>query len=75
MIKTIKIWCGINKDGILSIHSVEPTRNNVLGIWTSNAPYVNSILYSQMTKLLKNASLTFNNDPEYFEINMTIPDD
>lgn len=75
MIKSIKIWCGVNRDNTISIHSVEPIKNNVLGIWVSNAPYVNSMLHVQMAKLLKNAALTFDDDPEYFEINMTIPDD
>ena len=47
--KTIKVWAGINKDRSLSLHSIEPKRNDKAGIWESNAPYLNSVLYNELS--------------------------
>lgn len=74
MTRIIKIWCAINVDNTLSIHSEEPTRNKDLGIWVSNAPFVHSIIYKQMSELMKKAGISFEDDPEYFEINMELPE-
>lgn len=71
--KIVKVWCGINVDGTLSMHSVEPERDKNNGVWISKKPFVNYILYNQIYELMKTASMTFENDPEYFEINMQIP--
>lgn len=73
MTRIIKIWCAINADNTLSMHSEEPTRNKDLGIWVSNAPFVHSIIYNQMSEFMRTASISFENDPEYFEISMEIP--
>lgn len=74
MMKVIKIWCAINADNTLSMHSEEPVRNTDLGVWISNAPFVHSIIYKQMSDFMRTANISFENDPEYFEINMELPE-
>ena len=36
--KTITVWVGVNKNGKISMHTVEPTRNEKTGKWMSNSP-------------------------------------
>lgn len=68
--KTIKVWAGINKDRSLSLHSVEPKRNDKAGIWESNAPYLNSVLYNELSAMFEKTELNFNTPCQFFEINL-----
>jgi len=56
------IWFCLNKNGKVSMHSVEPTRGAER--WISNRPYVNSSLHKDIESLILNSKLTWASDPE-----------
>ena len=67
---SISVWVGVNKDGTISMHGVQPKRNLETGVWISNMPFVNSMLYEQMKIMMTNAGYTFDNDPEFLELTL-----
>lgn len=68
--KSIKVWVGVNKNGKLSMHAERPERDEKRGIWISKLPYVNSILYDQISKMFEKSNITWTNDCEFIEINI-----
>lgn len=66
--KSIKLWIGVNKNGNISIHTVEPTRNELIGRWESKFPYCNSMIYQQFTDMFKKIGMTWEQDCEFIEI-------
>lgn len=64
MNKTITIWFGVNKNGYVSMHSIEPTKNEETGKWESKYPFVNSIIYSEICKLVEKSRLNWNSEVE-----------
>ena len=69
--KSIKVWCGINKNGKLSMHAEQPTRDEDRGIWVSNFPFVNSVLYGQLFTMFEKANITWANDCEFLEFQLS----
>lgn len=65
---SITLYAGINKNGKVSIHTVEPTRNNELGRWESKNPYCNSVIYQQFQDMMSKVGITWNNECEIIEI-------
>ena len=63
------IWAAINKNGKLSLHTEEPHRDEQLGIWKSDSPYVNSLAYESLSKMLEKTEMTWESAPEPFQIN------
>ena len=68
--KSLTIYLGVNKDGSISMHTVEPTRDEARGIWVSKTPFCNSLAYNQFTSLLEKSNITWNNDPEPLTFNI-----
>lgn len=66
--KTVKIWVAVNKNQSVVMFSEEPKKNKKLGKWESNKPFVNSVLFTQLSDLMKKANQTWENEPQYFEI-------
>ena len=66
--KSIQLWVGVNKNGKISIHAVEPKRNNLTGRWESKFPFCNSIIQAQFNDMIHKVGLTWENDCEYIEI-------
>ena len=65
---TVKIWAAVNGDGFIGLYSAEPTRNTVTRKWECKFPYCNQTVYNQFSALIKKAGLTWEHDPEYFEL-------
>ena len=68
--KSIKVWAGVNKNGKLSMHSEQPVRDEERGIWVSKLPFVNSVLYAQVSTMFEKANITWTNDCEFLEFQL-----
>ena len=68
--KSIVIWIGVNKNGSISMHTVEPIKNEDLGIWMSNSPFVNSVIYNTFSNMIEKTPMNWESPAEPFEINM-----
>jgi len=66
--KTISVWIGVNKNGNISMHTVEPTKDEELGIWVSNSPFVNSVLYDNFQKMIEKTPMNWESSPQPFQI-------
>lgn len=64
MKKTITIWFGVNKNGFVCMHSVEPVRNEKTGKWESKYPFVNSAIYDEICKLATKSKMSWNSEIE-----------
>lgn len=68
--KSITIWVGVNKNGKISMHTVEPTRDEDLGVWVSNSPFVNSVLYENLSKTIEKTAMNWESSCEVFQIQL-----
>jgi hypothetical protein len=68
--KSIKVWAGVNKNGKLSMHAEQPVRDEERGIWVSKLPFVNSVLYTQVSTMFEKANITWTNDCEFLEFQL-----
>lgn len=68
--KTITVYVGVNKNGSIALHSIEPTRDEARGMWISRMPFCNSIAYNQLVSLVEKSNLNWNNDPEPITLNI-----
>ena len=68
--KTITVYVGVNKNGSIALHLIEPTRDEIRGMWISRIPFCNSIAYNQLVSLVEKSNLTWNNDPEPITLNI-----
>lgn len=68
--KSITIWIGVNKNGKISMHTVEPTRDEDLGVWVSNSPFVNSVLYENLSKTIEKTAMNWESSCEVFQIQL-----
>ena len=68
--KSITVWAGINRNGKLSLHTIEPSRNNNLGTWVSNSPFLNSVIYDNLSKTLEKTPMNWQSPSEVFQINL-----
>lgn len=66
--KVISLWLTVNRNGTVLLHCSEPTKNDSLGVWESEMLYCNATLYKQMRELVKNSGMSFESEPEQFEI-------
>jgi hypothetical protein len=49
------------------MHGEQPVRDDVRGIWVSKLPFVNSVLYNQVSAMFEKANITWTNDCEFLE--------
>ncbi len=68
--KSIKVWAGVNKNGHLSLHAEQPVRDEDRGIWVSKLPFINSVLYKQISTMFEKANIAWTNDCEYLEFQL-----
>lgn len=68
--KSITIWVGVNKNGKISMHTVEPTRDEDLGVWVSNSPFVNSVLHENLSKTIEKTAMNWESSCEVFQIQL-----
>ena len=52
------------------MHTVEPTRNENLGIWVSNSPFCNSVLYNNLSTTIEKTSMSWESSCEVFQIQL-----
>ena len=64
----LSVWVCLSKTGTTLVFSDEPTMQN--GEWTGNL-YVNSSMYGQIERLIKQSSMTHQSAPEQitFKVN------
>lgn len=62
------IWFAINKNGFIGLYAEEPKRNNETGKWESKYPFVNSLIYDQITKMIEKSNLSWESEPECISI-------
>ena len=66
--KSIQLWIGVNKNSTISIHAIEPVRNELTGRWESKYPFCNSVVYNQFADMMKKVGLTWEHDCEFIEL-------
>lgn len=66
--KTMGIWFGVNKDNCVAMHLIEPNKNEKTGAWVSKQPFCNSVLQTELQKIVSKAKLDFNSEPNYIEV-------
>ena len=66
--KSATVWVGVNKNDKISIHTVEPIRDEAKGIWVSGRPYINAVLYDNISKMIEKTNMSWQSSPEPFEI-------
>lgn len=67
---TITVWVAKNKNGKLSMHTVEPYRDEVNGIWESSSPFINSILYKNLSEMIDKTLMNWESSPEPFQLHI-----
>lgn len=65
---TVKVWAAVNADGYIGLYNEEPTRNEQTRKWECKFPYCNQIVYNQFSSLVRKAGMTWQHEPEYFEL-------
>ena len=68
--KSIMIWVGVNKNGKISMHTVEPIKDEDRGIWVSSSPFVNSILYNNLSSTIEKTQMNWESSCEVFNVNL-----
>ena len=68
--KSITVWIGVNRNGKISMHTVEPTRDEDLGVWVSNSPFVNSVLYANLSQTIEKTPMNWESSCEVFQIQL-----
>lgn len=68
--KNIDVWVGVNRNGKISMHTVKPVKNEELGIWVSSSPYVNSVLYNNLSKTIEKTPMSWESSCEIFSIQL-----
>lgn len=68
--KSLTIYIGVNKNGSISMHTIEPTRDEARGIWVSKMPFCNSLAYTQFSSLIEKSNISWINDPEPLTFNI-----
>lgn len=66
--KTMGIWFGVNKDNSVSMHLIEPNKNEKTGAWVSKQPFCSSVLQKELQKVVSKTQLDFNSEPNYIEV-------
>ena len=67
-LKSIQIWFAVNRNGNVRMFLENPTKNISKGIWESKSPYVNSVMYKDIARVVQQAHMTFENNPEIIEM-------
>ena len=68
--KSVTVWVGVNKNGKISMHSLEPIRDEERGIWVSNSPFVNSVMYNNLAAMIEKTPMNWESSCEVFTINL-----
>ena len=66
--KSITVWLGVNKNGKISIHTEEPIRDEEHGVWKSNSPFLNSVLYANLSQMIERTQMNWESGYEIFQI-------
>lgn len=72
MPETQIIWVAMNKNGSVRMFLDEPIRNRTTGRWESKRPFVNSKLYEDIIKIIEHSSVTWESEPNFFEIQINV---
>lgn len=68
--KSITIWVGVNKNGKISMHTIEPVKDENRGMWVSKSPFVNSVLYTNLSEMIEKTPMSWESSCEVFQINI-----
>ena len=64
----MKLYIGVNKNGSVALHTVEPIRTS--DSWVSKKPYINSHVYDSISDMVKHSTMNWTEEPEIIEINV-----
>lgn len=67
-LKSVQIWFCVNRNSDVRMFLENPTKNVTKGIWESKKPYVNSVLYKDICRIVQQARMSFENNPEIIEV-------
>ena len=66
--KAIQIWFGVNKQDYLQLFLDEPKKDMKVGKYVGKYPFVNSLWYDEMYKMVKAAGMTWESEPQCLDI-------
>lgn len=66
--KNVGVWTAVNRNGNIVSFTECPEKNTETGKWEAKHPFVNSVFYNQIKDLIVKANMTWESEPEYFEI-------
>lgn len=68
-LKSARVWFGVNKKNEIQMFlDEEPVKNRESGKYEGNNPFINSLFYEDLKKIVQNANLTFESEPQCIEI-------
>lgn len=71
-LKSARVWFGVNKkNNIQMFLDEEPIKNKELGRYEGKNPFVNSLFYDDLKKIVQNSKLTFESEPQCIEIHVS----
>lgn len=68
--RQLTVWAAINKNGSLSLHTEEPIRNEDTGIWVSKSPFINSVLYKDLSNMIEKTPMNWESNPQPFQLSI-----
>lgn len=62
------IWFCVNRDNKVKMFLDEPVKNEKTGRYEGKSPYVNTLLYKDISEVVKQTKMTFDTEPQAIEI-------
>lgn len=67
--KSARVWFGVNKNNDIQMFlDEEPKKNRELGKYEGKNPFVNSVFYEELKKIVENVKMNFESEPQCIEI-------
>lgn len=69
--KRQQIWFAVNKNEKVVMFIDEPTKNESIGKWESKYPYINSLIYKDICKLVQQSKMNWNSEAQCVELGIS----
>ena len=69
--KSAVVWFGVNRNSQIQMFlDEEPKKNNITGKYEGSHPFVNSLLYDDLKKIVQQTKMTFDSEVQCLEVNI-----
>ena len=69
--KRQQIWFAVNKNGKTIMSIEEPKKNEKTGKWETEYPYINSLIYKDICKLVQQSKMNWNSECQCVELGIS----